>query len=334
VTDYAWEDLEIERRILLEVGATLVAAESGSEEELVDLSPIADGILTNWKKVTQRVIGNATKCKVIGRYGVGLDNIDVQFATKMGIVVTNVPAYCLEEVSDHAIALLLALARKIAFYDRAIKNGEYQLSAGAPLFRIKERTLGIVGYGKIGKLVCQKARTFGLRVIVYDRNATAAVRIEDGVEYASFAQLLRQSDYISIHAPLTAETRHLFNLETFRKMKPTAFIINTARGDIVDRDALVTALDDGLIAGAGLDVLSQEPPGPNDPLVLHPRTIVTPHAAFNSVESVEELRKTAASQMTKVLSGKVPDFVTNPAVFTQTNLRVNLDVQVPQHACL
>jgi D-3-phosphoglycerate dehydrogenase / 2-oxoglutarate reductase len=324
VTDYAWKDLEIEKGILLEVGASLVAATSGAEEELVDLVPSVDGILTNWKRVTKKVIASAPKCKAIGRYGVGLDNIDVKFATTMGIAVTNVPVYCLEEVSDHTLALLLALARKINFYDRNIKNGEYQLQAGPPLRRIKDKTLGIAGYGKIGRAVAQKAKTFGLKVIVFDRKATTDMRLEGGVEYVSFAQFLARSDYISLHTPLTPETRHLFNLEALRKMKPSAVIVNTARGDIIDRDALLKALNEGLIAGAGLDVLSQEPPDPDDSLILHPKVIVTPHAAFNSVESIEDLRKTAAWQMTKLLSGKIPDFVVNPEVFGQQNSRVSV----------
>jgi D-3-phosphoglycerate dehydrogenase len=330
VTDYAWDDLKIEEKILDNVGAGLVAAQSGSEEELVNLAPLASGILTNWKKVTERVISNAPKCIAIGRYGVGLDNIDVQYATKMGIVVTNVPAYCLEEVSEHAMALLLALARKVAFYDRAIKKGEYKLRAGAPLFRVKGKTLGIVGYGKIGRAVQRKAQAFGLKVIVFDKYAQENPRPEDDARYVTFPELLGQSDYISIHTPLTSETRHLFNIDAFRQMKPTAYVINTARGDIIDRGALLVALDNKLIAGAGLDVLSQEPPDPGDPLATHPLTIVTPHAAFNSVESVEELRKTAASQMADLLSSKVPDFVINPEVFKQSNFRARLDREVRQ----
>jgi D-3-phosphoglycerate dehydrogenase len=330
VTDYAWEDLKIEEKILDNVGAGLVAAESGSEEELASLAPLASGILTNWKKVTERVISNAPKCIAIGRYGVGLDNIDVQYATKMGIVVTNVPAYCLEEVSEHAMALLLALARKVAFYDRAVKNGEYQLRAGAPLFRLKGKILGIVGYGKIGRVMNQKAQAFGLNVIVFDKYAGANPGSGDGAKYVTFTELLEQSDYISIHTPLTAETRHLFNIDAFRQMKPTAYIINTARGDVIDREALLMALDNKLIAGAGLDVLSQEPPEPGDPLISHPQTVVTPHAAFNSLESVEDLRRTAASQMADLLCGKIPDFVINPEVFKQSNFRARLDLEVRQ----
>ena len=327
VTDYAWKDLEIEHEILRKVKATLIVAKTGVEDELMGLASQADGILTNWKSVTQNVIANAAKCKAIARYGIGLDNIDIQYATKMGIVVTNVPDYCLEEVSDHAIALLLSLARKIAFYDRAIKSGKYDLRAGTPLFRIRGKTLGIVGFGKIGKLVYRKAKAFGLNVIVFNRQSGHNSNLQIKAVRVSFIELLQHSDYISIHLPLTPETRHIFNIEAFRRMKPTAFIINSSRGDVVDPSALLEALECGLIAGAGLDVLSEEPPEPGDPLVSHPKVVVTPHAAFNSEESVEELRRTAATQMADVLSGKVPNFVVNTKVFEQPNLRVTLSAK-------
>ena len=173
VTDYAWRDLEIEREILGKVGAKLVAAAEGSEQELQGLAEDADGILTNWKPVTQKVIQSAGKCKAIGRYGIGLDNIDVRFATSVGIVVTNVPVYCLDEVTEHAMALLLSLARKVTFFDRAIKHGKYDLAAETPMFRVSGKTLGIIGFGSIGKLMAQKAQAFGMHVVVHSRNGKA-----------------------------------------------------------------------------------------------------------------------------------------------------------------
>jgi D-3-phosphoglycerate dehydrogenase len=323
VTDYAWKSLRLEQEILERVGASLVVAKTGSEDEFVQLAADVDGILTCWKRVSEKVIRNAPRCQAIARYGIGLDNIDVEYATKMGIVVTNVPAYCVEEVSDHAMALLLSLARKVAFYDRAIKSGSYDLQAGTPLHRLKGQTLGIVGFGKIGRAVYRKARGFGLKVIVYD-SIVVQLPEEGDVDQVSFKDLLKRSDYISIHAPLTSETRHLFNLEAFRQMKPTAFVINAARGELIDTNGLLRALDEGLIAGAGLDVLPKEPPDLADPLVRHPKAIITPHAAFNSEESLEELQRTAASQMADVLSGKLPQFVVNPEVLRQSNLRAVL----------
>ena len=325
VTDYAWKNLDLERRILERVGASLVVAQTGVEDELISLAAEVDGILTCWKPVTEKVIANAPHCQAIGRYGIGLDNINVQFATKMGIVVTNVPSFCVEEVSDHAMALLLALARKVVFYDQALKQGGlYNLRAGGPLYRIQGKTLGIFGFGKIGRTLYRKAKSFGLRIITCDPLVDVQSLEGYDVERVSFQDLLRRSDYISIHTPLTSETRFLFNLEAFRQMKPTAFLINTARGEIIDGQALLEALNSGLIAGAALDVLPKEPPGPADPLVLHAKAIITPHAAFNSEESLGELQEGAATQMADALAGKLPSFVVNPEVLTQENLRLKL----------
>lgn len=321
VTDYAWNNLELEHKLLAKANASVVVAQTGSEEELADLAVDVDGILTCWKSVTQKVLRNAFKCQAISRYGIGLDNIDVEFATRMGIVVTNVPSYCIEEVSDHAIAMLLALARRVVAYDRAIKAGSYDLRAEMPLYRIKGKTLGIVGFGRIGRALCRKARGLGLHIIAYDRRANAKSFEGSEIEIVNFKDLLRRSDYVSIHVPLTAETRGLFGFGAFRQMKPSAFLINTARGDIVDAQALLQALNDKLIAGAALDVLSIEPPEPADALVLHSRTIVTPHAAFNSEESLVELRETAAIQMARILSGEHPGHIVNPKVLAQANLR-------------
>jgi D-3-phosphoglycerate dehydrogenase len=203
VTDYAWNDLEIESKVLADVSASLVAAESGDEDELIQLAVEADGILTNWKSVTRKVIANAPKCKAIVRYGVGLDNIDVPYATETGIVVANVPHYCLEEVSDHALALLLALTRKIAFYDRGIKAGRYDLKSGTPMFRVRGKTLGLVGFGSIAKMLCRKAQALGLNVIVYTRGSKPGAVTEGNIQCVGFPELLRQSDCISLHVPLT-----------------------------------------------------------------------------------------------------------------------------------
>jgi|SRR5271157_368713 len=321
ISDYAWKDLEIEKAILARVGANLLVAATGEEDELMALAPDAQGILTCWKPVTAKVIQAARACVAIGRYGIGLDNIDVACATQLGVVVTNVPSYCVEEVSDHALALLLSLARKVTFYDRAIKSGVYDLQAGTPLFRVRGRILGIVGFGKIGRALYHKARGLGLKIIVFDpyvgRDALGGFE----VDVVDFPGLLERSDFISLHAPLTPETRGLFNLAALRQMKPGAFLINTSRGHLIDAEALREALDQGIIAGAGLDVLPTEPPAPGDPLVGHPRTIITPHAAFNSQESLIELRKTAARQMAAVLCGTRPENIVNPEVLKQANLR-------------
>jgi D-3-phosphoglycerate dehydrogenase len=327
VSDYAWKDLEIEKSILARADAKLLVSQTGSEAELTALARDADGILTCWKAVTARVIQAARACVAIGRYGIGLDNIDVAEATRHGIVVTNVPSYCVEEVSDHAMALLLSLARKVTFYDRAIKSGAYNLQAETPLFRVRGRTLGIAGFGKIGRALYHKTRGLGLKVIVFDPyvNPTSLDGFE--LELVNFPGLLARSDFISLHMPLTPETKGLFNRAALRQMKPGAFLINTSRGHLIDAEALREALNQGIIAGAGLDVLPAEPPAPDDPLANHPRTIITPHAAFNSEESLVELRETAARQMAAALGGTRPENVANPEVLEQANLRARFNQQ-------
>jgi D-3-phosphoglycerate dehydrogenase len=325
ITDYAWNSLDVEESIFKEANTSLVVAQTGDEDELIKLAANVNGILTCWKPVTAKVIASSPKCLAVGRYGVGLDNIDVSFSTKNGIVVTNVPTYCVSEVADHAMALLLSLARKVTFFDRAIKGGTYDLRRETPLYRIEGKTLGLVGFGNIGKAVHRRAIGFGLRVIVYDHHVDDKSAKEFGVESVSFSELLRRSDYVSIHVPLTPKTRRMFNLEAFRQMKPSAFLINTARGDIIDHPDLLEALNNKLIAGAGLDVLPKEPPDLTDPLLLHPRTIITPHAAFNSEESLIELREKAATQMADVLLGRLPNHIVNREVLEQDNLRARFN---------
>lgn len=322
VTDHAWKSLDTERQILAKAGAEIVVAETGDEEELVRLAPQANGILTNWKPVMRKVIEQANQCHSIGRYGVGVDNIDVGSATELGIVVTNVPTYCIEEVADHATALMLAWARKLCLYDRAMQGGRYDLSLGVPLFRVRGKTLGLAGLGKIGRAVCQRAHAFGLRTIAFDPYLSADQVDNEQVQLVSFEELLEQSDFVSIHAPLTPETEKLFDAAAFSRMKKTAFLINTSRGAIVDTHALRDALDQELIAGAGLDVLPQEPPSPEDPLQGHSRVLITPHAAFYSEESLSDLQATAARQMADVLIGKKPANIINTKVLDQGDLRV------------
>ena len=321
ITDYTWESLDPEGRILAQAGAMMVVAETGEEDELVGLAPEVDGILTCWKPVTKKILQTATRCQVVGRYGVGLDNIDVTHSTSAGIVVTNVPDYCQEEVSDQAMALLLSCARKVTFYDRAIKAGNYDLQAGVPLYRIAGKTLGIVGFGKNGRTLYRKAKGFALNVITYDPYLTEKMLESYDVDLVDIEELLSRSDYVSVHVPLTEDTKHLFDYEAFSRMKSTAIVINTSRGGVIDSQGLLQALNEGKIAAAGLDVLDQEPPAPDDPLVSHAKTVVTPHAAFYSEESLLELQETAARQVAAVLTGEVPEYIVNREVLQQTNLR-------------
>ena len=323
ITDYAWASIEPERQVLAEVGAEPIAAETGDAAELKTLAPMIDGILTCWNPVRESVIAAAQKCKVIARYGIGLDNIDVEAATAHGIIVTNVPAYCIDEVSDHAMGLLLACARKISRFDWAVRSGTWDQNIGPKMHRIRGKTLGIVGFGRIGQAIIPKAKAFGLTINVCSPRTDPKRIQKAGAEKVSFSELLATSDFITIHAPLTQETEHLFSDAEFRAMKPTAFLINTARGGIVDTAALTTALCYGEIAGAGLDVLETEPPNENEELLTLNNVVVTPHAAFVSEDAILELEVTAARCVAQVLTGQLPESVVNPSVLEQPNLRAN-----------
>ncbi|MDE0400426.1 MAG: C-terminal binding protein [Candidatus Poribacteria bacterium] len=325
ITDYAWSSIEPERQVLAKVGAELIAAEPGDAVELqtLALAPLMDGILTCWNPVREPIIAAAKKCQIIARYGIGLDNIDVEAATERGIIVTNVPAYCIDEVSDHAIGLLLACARKISRFDWAIRSGVWDQNIGPEMHRIRGKTLGVVGFGRIGQAIIPKAKAFGLTINVCSPR-TDPKRIQvAGAEKVTFSELLATSDFITIHAPLTKETEHLFSDAEFRAMKSTAFLINTARGGIVDTAALTTALCNSEIAGAGLDVLETEPPNPNEELLKLNNVVVTPHAAFVSKDAILELEVTAAKCVAQVLTGQLPESVVNPSVLEQPNLRAN-----------
>ena len=321
ITDYAWASIEPERQVLAEVGAELIAAETGDETELKTLAPTMDGILTCWNPVRESVITAAKKCQIIARYGIGLDNIDVDVATAHGIVVTNVPAYCMDEVSDHAMGLLLACARKISRFDWAVRNGIWDQNIGPEMHRIRGKTLGIVGFGRIGQAITPKAKAFGLTINVCSPRTDPKRIQEAGAEKVTFSELLTTSDFITIHAPLTQETEHMFSDAEFRAMKPTALLINTARGGIVDTAALTRALCNSEIAGAGLDVLETEPPNQNEELLTLNNVVVTPHAAFVSEDAILELEVTAAKCVAQVLTGQLPESVVNPSVLEQPNLR-------------
>lgn len=323
ITDYAWASIEPERQVLAEVGAEVIAAETGDEAELKTFAPMMDGILTCWNPVREPVIAAAKKCQIIARYGIGLDNIDVEAATERGIIVTNVPAYCIDEVSDHAIGLLLACARKISRFDWTVRTGTWDQNIGPEMHRIRGKTLGIVGFGRIGQAIIPKAKAFGLSINVCSPRTDPKQIQAAGAEKVTFSELLATSDFITIHTPLTKETEHLFSDAEFRAMKPTAFLINTARGGIVDTAALTTALCYGEIAGAGLDVLETEPPHPNEELLTLNNVVVTPHAAFVSKDAILELEVTAARCVAEVLTGQLPESVVNPSVLEQPNLRAN-----------
>jgi len=314
LTDYAWPDLDIERSILREAGAELIVAEQKDAASLAKLAVDCEAIMTNWVKVPESVIAAAPKCKIVARLGIGLDNIDVAAATSRRIMVTNVPDYCLVEVAEHALALLLTMARKTAFYHHETKQGRYNLQGGPRLRRIEGQTLGIIGLGNIGRRLAEKAVPLKLHVLTTGRTPKGHQELPPGVSWCEMDELLARSDYVSLHLPLTPHTKHMIGPAQLALMKPLAYLINTARGGLIDHVALTAALAAGQLAGAALDVQDPEPPDLSKPPYSDPRVIVTPHAAFVSAESLENLRTRTARQVATCLQGGVPENVVNPEV--------------------
>ncbi len=314
VTDRAWPDLTVERSVLGPLGVELIEPESDDPAAMIELGPLLDAVLTCWRAVPPELLDNAPNCRTVSRYGIGLDNIPVSRATELGMVVTNVPDFCLDEVSDHAMALLLAAARRIVPFARETAEGNWIPSGGRSLPRLRGKTLGIVGYGNIGRTLAPKAAAFGMHVLVHSPRLLAGDLGDDVQAVGSLEELLSQSDFVSLHVPSTAATRNLIDRHALRSMKPSSWLINTSRGAIVDESALVLALDEGWIAGAALDVLIIEPPPADHPLLGRPNVIVTPHVAFASVEAVTELRRRAAEHVAFVLRGERPPHIVNPGV--------------------
>jgi D-3-phosphoglycerate dehydrogenase len=311
-TDYPWADASVERAMLARADCELVESPDNKEATLAGLAPGMDVIITCWAPVTARVIDAADRCRHVARTGIGLDNIDVARATERGIVVTNVPDYCLREVAEHSLALLFTLARKVAAYHLATKRGQYSLVAELPVERIEGKTLGVVGLGQIGSRLAAKAAALGMRVIGTNRSRQAPA----GVEWRTLEELLAESDYVSLQLPLGPETLHIINPRTLRLMKPTAYLINTSRGRLVDHVALAEALAAGRLAGAALDVQEPEPPDLSQPPWNDPRVIVTPHVAFYSTEATAELRTRVARQVVAFLRGETPENVVNRVPLT------------------
>jgi len=243
--------------------------------------------------------------------GIGLDNIHIPTATSKGILVTNTPDYCVTEVADHALGLLLAVTRNIGFFHHRTKQQEYNLQAGPTMHRLRGRTLGLFGFGKTGQQMYQRGVACGLNVIACTPSGND---YGTGCRMVGFDELLETSDYISLHAPLTEQNRHAFNADAFSRIKPGAVLVNTARGSLIDPAALYDAIQIGKVSGAGLDVFEPEPPDLSHPLYLDERVIATPHTAFISEESLLEMRQTVAHQIAAVLSGERPDNLVNPEV--------------------
>ena len=310
LTDRAWPDDAVEREIVESAGLTLVSgpASPASSAEIEDLvrTHRPTGILTCWAPVSATAIRSAPGLKIVARLGIGLDNIAVDAATDLGVWVTNVPNYCVEEVSDHAVGFALAWTRGLISFDRAVRTGAWD-PASARLHRLANMTIGILGFGRIGRATAHKLAGFGCRILAHDPFASQGI---SGVPLVSMTRLLTESDIVIVHAPLTNETRHLINSESLSTMKPGGLLINVSRGGVVETDAVVAALRSGHLSAAALDVLESEPHVPQQ-LVDCPGAFLTPHVAFSSDASLLELRRRAAEEVVRALRGDAPQHPRN-----------------------
>jgi D-3-phosphoglycerate dehydrogenase len=306
VTDSPFPSLDPALHALRRVEPELRMARSPSADDILDVARDADAVLVTYAKLPAALLKELKRCKVIGRMGLGVDNIDVAAAAALGITVTYVPDYCRREVSDHAMALLLALARKVTFSNALVQAGRWEVPPIVPLRRLDGQVLGLIGFGHIPRALAPKAKAFGLKVIAHDPHVLDDMLRSFDVGAASLGELLCLSDFISLHAPLSPATRGLIDAAAFARMKRGAFLINTARGPLVDEAALVAALDRGQLGGAALDVVAAEPLARDSPLIGRDNVILTPHTAFYSIEALEELQTKCAADVSSVLCGEQP----------------------------
>lgn len=317
IADFDFGDVDIERAIVEGAGLRLLAAQCKSEDEVIEAGREAGGVLTQYARVGSRAIDALTRCRVIARYGTGVDIVDVDAATRRGIQVTNAPnEWCAEEVADHAVALWLAAARKICRYDRATRQGEWHWKTGEPIHRLRGQVLGLLSFGSIARLIAERAKAFGVEVWAHDPFLDQSEIRSCQVRPMSFDDLVEGADYVVVQMPLTPQTHHAFDRATLRRMKPTAILVNTARGPIVEDAAIHQALTEGWIAGAALDDIEEEPAKqrgwrPSNPLLTLPNVIVTPHAAYYSEEAVRTVRTIAAEEAVRVLTGQPARFPVN-----------------------
>lgn len=313
ITDFGSPENELEANELKNSGLDieLVRLNAKTPQELLPHVVDADGLIVQWTNINREIIQSLQKCKVISRYGIGVDMIDLAAAGEHGIPVCNTPDYCIEEVSTHTLSFLLMLNRNIKAQDQHVRAGKWGSPNPVPPNRLSTQTLGIIGMGNIGRVVVQKAKAFGLKVIVFDPYLTAEKAIEGGAEKVELNDLLSRADFVSIHCPLTEETRHLISTPQLKAMKPTAYLINMARGPIVDQAALYQALVDKTIAGAALDVFEQEPPPADEPILKLDNVIFTPHLSSWSAESFVQLRQEVVRNVVEALRGQTPRPIVN-----------------------
>ena len=313
LTDYVWPSVDVERKILDPI-AELVPLQTKQPADFLPEAKDCDALLNTYAgPITGDAMAQMPNCKIIARYGIGVDTIDLDAATKYGIIVTNNPSYCVEEVAEHTMALLLSAARKVTFYDRRVRAGEWSVPPGKPMFRLAGRTLGLIGFGNIARQVAIRAAAFGMRVLFTDPFVAQGQFPAPGTKVKP-GELYKESDFISLHAPAMAQTRQMINDDAFAQMKPGLILVNCGRGALVDTDALVRALDSQKIAGCALDTTDPEPLP--DPHALRGRdnVIINPHVAWYSEEAMVALQLGAPTEVRRVLSGEWPVNVVNRAV--------------------
>jgi D-3-phosphoglycerate dehydrogenase len=308
LTDQVFPTVEVEREMLRAIDAEIEILDDSSHESIARRATDADALLTTYAAIDARLMESLVRCRIIARYGIGVDNIDLDAAKERGIVVTNVPDYCVDEVADHTIALLLTATRKIVAGDRVVRSGGWGISELRPIHRLRSRTLGLVGFGHIGRAVSVRANALGLSVKIYDPYiAETATEGLDVQRVDDLDELLRQSDIVSVHAPLVPATSGMFDATAIAKMKDGAVLINTSRGPIVQTAAVTDALRAGRLGAAALDVFDSEPP---DPAAIEglDNLVATPHSAFYSEESIQESQRKAAEAIVDVLQGRAPRY--------------------------
>ena len=311
ISDYYYETLTAEKELLDTDGFRLTAYRNSTEEELLARAADCDALIVQFAPVTKKVISHLTRCRIIVRYAIGVDNIDLAAADEAGIMVCNVPDYCLDEVSTHTAMLLLAVSRNLPLTQHLLRADSCGYQDLRPLKALPDSVVGLIGFGAIARLLAKKLSGFGPRILAYDPYADPACAAELGVELTDLNTLLCHSDLISVHCPLTTDTRGLIDADAFAKMKRGVCLVNTARGGIIDETALLDALNDGIVSAAGLDVLAQEPVRPDHPLLKHPNVILTPHVAWYSETSAARLQRSVAEEVRGVLEGQHPRHMVN-----------------------
>lgn len=311
IVDHREEGFEIEKNAFLSEGAEVSICETRNEEELIESVRDAYVVIFTFSKISRNVIDQLTNCKMLIRYGVGLDNVDIKAASEKGISVCNTPNYGTYAVAEHAFALLMSMNRRILFLDQQVRNHIWDMEGIPPVYSLSNKGLGIVGFGNTGRYLAKMAAAFNMKVVVYDPFISQEIANEHKVRTSGFDELIRNSDHISIHAPLTDETRYLFNKDVFQEMKKTSIIVNTSRGGLINQNDLLWALKNERIAGAALDVFENEPLDPQSELLTLHNVVLTPHVAWYTEESIVNLHQEVIDDVLRVLQGNVPQNVVN-----------------------